>query len=45
MEYILEISGNYFPLIIFKCKIILLNQINCLPVPTSRDFKSKVPSL
>jgi len=41
MEYILEISGNYFPLMIFKWKIILLNQINCLPVPTSRDLSPK----
>jgi hypothetical protein len=41
MEYILEISGNYFLLIIFKWKIILLNQINCLPVPTSRDLSPK----
>ncbi len=38
MEYILEISGNYFPLIIFKWKIIFLNQINCLHVPSSRDL-------
>ncbi len=41
MEYILEISGNYFPLIIFKWKIVLLNQINCLPVPTSRYLSPK----
>jgi len=41
MEYILEISGNYFPLVIFKWKIILLNRINCLPVLTSRDLSPK----
>ncbi len=41
MEYILEINGNYFPFIILKWKIILLNQMNCLPVRTSRDLSPK----